>query len=134
MDDEEKRHRDSMYASAMCIWGLARTKSGEESVPLYAFYDDPYQFIFNEEGFQALIKPIIEMAGGLENAVRGVHTMMGGIGGILEYIGDSETVSNEEMFDSDNFRVTEEYQKWLGSSVKELEEMIDYDPEFNINK
>ena len=90
MDEEEKRHREFMYASAMWLWGLSRTKSGEKSVQLYAFYYGPYQFIYDEEGFQALIEPIIELAGGLENAVRGVHTFMGLCGGILEKKGGAE--------------------------------------------
>lgn len=81
-----------------------------------------------------MIEPIIELAGGLENAVRGVHTFMGLCGGILEKKGGAEKWSPEELFDSNNFSVTEEYQKWLMFSVKEMEELMDYDHEFQRNR
>lgn len=134
MDNKEKKHRDTMYASAMWLWGLSRTKSGQKDIQMRAFFDDPYQFIFDKEGFKELIRPVIELAGGLENAVRGVHTYMGLCGGILKYKGASEKWTSKELFESSNFILTEDYEKWLAASVKDLEKTIDFDPEFNLER
>lgn len=130
MTNAERREVESMYASAMWLWGLSSKTDGTGEVTSEDF-NSPSRFTYDRDGYRRLFQDVLAEAGGVERAVRGATALMGLYGGFLEHRnGPDYQFDRAELFGHQRFAIQPVYGQWLQLPVREEFGMFDpYVPE-----
>lgn len=120
-DEAGKKQLANHLYAALWLWGLAKDAplpSGEGNSELYR----PTEFVLNEEGYRAFIEPIIEQSGSLEKAFKGAHNLLGIAGNLIQHRKQAAP-DMDELYHTERFIPTNDYEHWLRSTTEELDEM-----------
>ena len=118
-NDFEKLRRFSQWT-----WGFSTHQSGLDQIDEQAF-SDPSQFIVDEKRYRIFVQEVVDRAGSMDMAMRGIHTLTGAVSGLLIHETKGSEVMLDEIFYPERFRVSDTYMKWLGTPTKELDKLED---------
>ena len=119
MSREQREELQTSYSSAMWVWGLSSKRDGSGEIAGEDF-SDPSLFEFNRQGYRALFRGLVEEAGSLEPAVRGVQTIIGLYAGFLAHRnGPDYEFDRREVFRDQRFALQPVYGQWLQQPVED---------------
>jgi hypothetical protein len=125
MSREQREELQTSYTSAMWVWGLSSKRDGSGEIAGEDF-TDPSLFEFNRQGYRALFRGLVAQAGGLEQAVRGVQTILGLYAGFLAHRkGPDYEFDRREVFRDQRFALQPVYGRWLQQPVEEQLSMLE---------
>lgn len=111
---------DDLRFFSLWTWGFSKHKSGSASLTAEDFKGRT-QFVVDEERYRNSLAPWITEAGGLVEAFKGAHTLIGAMGGLLEHKTLGGRATAEESFHPERFVRTKEYDRWLREKTKPLD-------------
>jgi len=118
---------NTMFASAMWIWGLSSRRDGSTATRMGDF-EDPSLFEFDLNGLREMISPYTERSGSIEDAVAGVRRFAGLYGGALAHKDGIElnNLSVSQLLDDSQFEVLPQYDQWLDEVARtQLDDLYD---------
>jgi hypothetical protein len=119
MSEEQRATLDTMYSSAMWVWGLSRKTDGSQEIESEDF-QNPSLFTYDEEGYRELFADFVAEAGSIERAVRGVQVILGLYGEFLQHRNGPEyDFERSEIFGHQRFAIQPLYGSWLNRTLEE---------------
>lgn len=110
IEDVEKF--DTMFASAMWLWGLSKRKDGSQQTQLQDFYNKDL-FIYDMDEYHRIVDSEVQKAGSLFNASIGVLNIIGLYSDSIIPVDNEALNKPDSLFSKDNFYITDDYRKWL---------------------
>ena len=123
--DDYRNELAAKRTSAMWIWGLCLKQDGS-NVATMGEIAKHTGFVYDEVKYQRLVNAMVEMAGTLEQAVRGSHLFLGCKAELMVYKDSGREFVLEDIYHPEYFVEGPQYAKWLSSPVQELEEKVQW--------
>lgn len=120
--DDEKAALDAVLFRARWWWGFAKHDSGQKDLTAGDF-EDRSRFRLDEERYRAFLGRVVGPSGGLEQAARAAHLLMGTVSGLMAHVEKGDHVELPDLLQPERFERTPAYDAFLDSPLGDLEKL-----------
>lgn len=118
--DPPRRILDDLLFQSKWSWGFSRHHSGEPHLLGEAF-KNRHDFDVDNQRYQEFLDGVVGLAGSLDQALRGAHTLCGSMGGLLVHQTHGAKAPLDAIFETEAFVPTSQYAEWLETDTHELD-------------